>query len=73
MGSPVEPCDFYIQNDKGKFVKDPYLSDQMQLFPDEIDSVRHTLSISYYVGGNPELTERIYRYNEKTKKWKQIK
>ena len=69
MGAPYEPCDFYIQNSNGKFVKDEYLSSEVQCFPDKIDSQTHTLSMVIAVGANPEVYKHIYKYNSKTHKW----
>ena len=73
MDAPIEPVDFYIQNDKGQFIKDSYLSSEFDVFPDKIDARNHTISVEYFIGANPEPAIVVFKYNATTQKWKEIK
>ena len=73
MDAPIEPVDFYIQNDKGQFIKDSYLSSEFDILPDKIDARNHTISIEYGIGANPEPVTVVFKYNTVTQKWQKIK
>ena len=63
--------DYYIQDEKGQFVRDTFLSDTMVFFP-EINKGKKTLKVFLHQNAFQN-TETTYRLDAATKKWKVIK
>lgn len=66
-GGPI--YSFYIQNKKGKFTKDTYLTETMEFFPLQINRIKKRLTI-YVHASAYDLRKTTFGYNVKTKKWK---
>ncbi len=60
--------EYYIQNKRGTFVKDSFLTDVMGYFPGTFDRRRQRL-ITYIHANVAGYNENIYKYNSTTGKW----
>ncbi|MGC4040713.1 MAG: hypothetical protein QM710_08015 [Flavobacterium sp.] len=69
-GNSGPTYDYYIQNEKGKFVKDTYLSDRMDFFPSSINKKNKTLTTIVFIGGGN--SKMVYQYTAQKKSWKRI-
>lgn len=64
--------EYYIQDKRGTFKKDAFLTDQIGYFPGTIDARRKRL-ITYIHANVAGYNENIYKYNPTTKKWTALK
>ena len=62
--------DFYLQGEMGRFQKDRFLSERMEIFPSQIDTANQQL-VTYNFAGYCLLGKHVYSYNAKTKSWRQ--
>ncbi len=60
--------EYYIQNKRGAFLKDSFLTDEIGYFPGTIDARRKRL-ITYIHANAFGYNENIYKYNSVTQKW----
>ncbi len=60
--------EYYIQDKRGTFKKDAFLTDQIGYFPGTIDARRKRL-ITYIHANAQGYNENIYKYNSTTGKW----
>lgn len=60
--------EYYIQDKRGTFKKDAFLTDQIGYFPGTIDARRKRL-ITYIHANAYGYNENIYKYNSTTGKW----
>jgi hypothetical protein len=67
-GNSGPTYDFYIQDLKGVFIKDTYLSSKVEFFPSVIDFNNKTLITLVSIGAT-EQSEMKYKYDNKTKSW----
>jgi hypothetical protein len=72
-GAGIEVFDFYLQNKDGKFVKDIFLSSQMELCPSKIDTHNHILTTESYGSASAKIYRQRFKYNPATGKWANIK
>jgi hypothetical protein len=63
---------FYIQDNNGKYVLDKFLTEEMSIFPDEIDSVNNSLT-TIALAGSTGLCKTTYIYDKRKMKWNQMK
>ena len=71
-GASAQPrYDYYIQDGNGQFVRDTFLSDEIEFFA-EINKDKKTLKISAYENVY-QRTETIYKIDPATKEWRVIK
>lgn len=68
-GGPVYA--YFLQAEDKKFYKNSYLSDRVQFFPIKIDSIKKTMTTLVHASAYQK-NRRIFKYNQKTKKWKLI-
>jgi antitoxin component YwqK of YwqJK toxin-antitoxin module len=61
-------CVFFIQNDNCKFIKDYFLTDEMEYFPHEIDRLRRQLT-TYAPVNAVSGCKCVYRLDSITNKW----
>jgi len=57
---------FYLQNDKGKFVLNRFLTDSMVYFPDKIKNHELTTTV---LGGMCFIGKHVYTFDTKTQTW----
>jgi hypothetical protein len=62
---------YFMQNDDRKFYKSSYLSNVVQFFPTEINPKKKTLTTFLHANAYQK-NRRIFKYNQKAKKWKMI-
>lgn len=62
---------YFLQAKDKKFYRNKYLSDTVQFFPIEINSVNKTLTTFLHANAYQK-NRRIFKYNLKAKKWKLI-
>lgn len=62
---------YFLQTEDRKFYRSKYLSDIVQFFPIEINSVNKTLTTFLHANAYQK-NRRIFKYNQKKKKWKLI-
>lgn len=62
---------FYLQNQKGKFIKDIFLSEEMEFFPCIINKKNKTLTTIVFLDATQN-SKMIYQYSLKKKIWKRI-
>ncbi len=63
---------FYLQDDKGHFIKDKYLSEEMYYFPWEINTKKKTLTTNV-MATYTQVHRSVFKYEPATKQWKCIK
>ena len=63
---------FYIQDEKGGFNEDRFLTDSVGYFPDDIDAAKKQIT-TVAMAGAWCVSERIYSYDTITKKWKSLR
>lgn len=64
--------EFYIDNGKGIFEKDTFLTNEVGHFPDKLDLKNKT--ITTYIHANAYgYNENVYQYHFSTKKWKKVR
>ncbi|MFH6998640.1 XAC2610-related protein [Flavobacterium sp. FlaQc-57] len=59
---------FYIQDKNKNFALDPFLTSEMEFFPSKF-IVKNKRLITYVHANAYQLSENIFEYNEKLKKW----
>jgi len=69
-GGPL--YNFYIQNQKGLFSLNKFLTEQMSFFPAYINKKEKTLTTFVHAGVN-RIAKTIYKFNVADQTWKQIK
>ena len=62
---------FYLQDHKGRFVLDTFLTHQMEFFP-EISKAHRTLTTHGHANAY-QMSERVYKLNPVTMQWKRIR
>ena len=62
---------FFLQNQNGKFIKDIFLSEQMEFFPSILNKKNKTLTTFVFVSYSRN-SKMVYKYNSKKKIWKRI-
>ena len=62
---------FYLQAKDKKFYKSSYLSEVVEFFPVEINSTNKTITTFLHANAYQK-NRRIFKYNQKAKKWKLI-
>ena len=62
--------DYYVQDNSGRFVRNIFLSEEMEFFPAEINKKKKTL-VTYLHAGVCGLGEHVYSLNTDTNKWHQ--
>lgn len=62
---------YFIQGEDEKFYKSSYLSDIVKFFPIEINQKKKTIT-TYLHANTYQQHRRIFKYNQKAKKWKLI-
>jgi len=60
---------FYIQNEKGKFIFDKYLTEKMEFFPTKFNPKNKEL-VTYVHANAYQLNEKTFEFNSKNKNWK---
>lgn len=70
-GNGGPPYLFYVQNEKGLFILDMFLTEIMEYFPSEIDTVNHKL-VTLVHSNTYSRGKTTYKYFTKIKKWKQV-
>lgn len=64
--------DFYLQNEKGKFTLDRYLTDRIESFPAHINKQQKTIETQIHANVHQEAAT-VFKYNILTKKWRVVK
>jgi hypothetical protein len=62
---------FFIQNNDNKFIKNDFLTDEVMLFPYEIDSRRRQFTTGWVTGTG--CGHHIYQFYPHTNKWREIR
>lgn len=62
---------YFLQTEDKKFYRSKYLSDTVQFFPTEINSIKKTLTTFLHANAYQK-NRRIFKYNQKAKKWRLI-
>ena len=62
---------YFLQAEDRKFYKSKYLSDTVQFFPIEINPAKKTITTFLHANAYQK-NRRIFKYNQKAKKWKLI-
>ncbi|RDC64236.1 XAC2610-related protein [Adhaeribacter pallidiroseus] len=69
-GSSGPVYNYYIQDRAGKFVKDSYLSEEVEFFPSKFDKKRTSLQVIVPVGAC-SIAKHVYSFNTRINKWKE--